>query len=135
VLRTEVIMEKLLSRLVDFAEKLVDEADDAKQWSDFLKEHQRVRMETCLHAQKIERKVQQQLHPEQTVAVYSGLSAMGMPVWQGRISEPTTVGDLLITPTPSGVEVRWFGTFGPERTTVRSGREEHIFTKGTVAVL
>lgn len=71
----------------------------------------------------------------QTVALYAGYMR-GAPSKVLTLSVPTQVGNMLLTPTESGVTVQHFGTFGPEKTKVKSGDSEYIFGQRlTVAVL
>lgn len=71
-----------------------------------------------------------------TVAIYTSMSMYGSPAKVIDITGPTKVGELRLIPTADGVEVRWFGTFGPESTEIESGDHEWLMRpRLTIAVL
>jgi hypothetical protein len=71
-----------------------------------------------------------------TVAVYSGVSTFGRPAKVINLRGTAEWNDMMFTAREGGVEVRWFGRFGPEREFIRAGGSEYLFGQRlTIAVL
>jgi hypothetical protein len=71
-----------------------------------------------------------------TVAVYAGMNTFGRPAKVIQLRGKAEWNDMLFTAREGGVEVKWFGRFGPEKTFVASGADEYIMGQRlTIAVL
>lgn len=72
-----------------------------------------------------------------TVAVYAGMNTFGRPTKVINLRGAAEWNDMMFTAREGGVEVRWFGKFGPERTFIRCGEDQYIFNgpRLTIAVL
>ena len=71
-----------------------------------------------------------------TVAIYTGMNTFGRPTKVIHLRGKAEWNEMLFSARDGGVEVKWFGRFGPERKFVHAGSNEYIFGQRlTVAVL